>query len=412
MKFSPNKINKIAQVNLVSCFFIVLAGCGGQSVPEAIVADGNQSVDPAAAPLADGVIDEKRFRRPPTPGLAPGPVDVGGIDPTTKPASSPVRARGPTLEPVSVPAPAPVPVPVPVPAVAPAVAGTAMLGNCQAFPKDNALNTPIDKLPVHSLSSSYINSIGIGGSLRADFGAFLFNGGIVGIPINYVGANQPKVTMRFDAPTESDPGPYPFPANAIAESGSDRHVIVVDNANCKLYETYSSYVQPGGSYNAYSGAVFDLKSNALRPSGWTSADAAGLPIAPLLVRYDEVVKGEINHAIRFTAAVTQRAFNWPARHFASANTSTAVPPMGTRIRLKANFDISGFHPDTQVILRAIKKYGLILADNGANWFISGEPNSNWNDAALAQLRQVPATALEVVDTSGMVISQDSGQARQ
>lgn len=188
-------------------------------------------------------------------------------------------------------------------------------------------------------------------------------------------------------------------------------MLVVDRDNCVLYELFSAYPNADGSWRAGSGAIFPLNSNALRPAGWTSADAAGLPILPGLARYDEITAGEINHALRFTASVTQRAYVWPARHYASSNTSPIVPPMGIRVRLKASYDISGFSPTNRVILQALKRYGMILADNGSNWFISGVPDSRWNDTDLRALRNVLGSAFEVVDQSTLMVSADSGQAR-
>ncbi len=235
------------------------------------------------------------------------------------------------------------------------------------------------------------------------------------MPFATVPGTQPRVPVTFDHGDESDPGPYPIPPDPPIEGGAsstgDRHVLVVDRDACVLYELYRAYPNPDGSWHAGSGAIFPLTSNALRPAGWTSADAAGLPILPGLARYDEVADGEINHALRFTASVTQRAYLWPARHYASSNTGPTVPPMGTRVRLKASYDISGFSPTNRVILQALKTYGMILADNGSNWFISGVPDSRWNDTDLRSLRNVLGSAFEVVDESPLMVSADSGQAR-
>jgi hypothetical protein len=200
------------------------------------------------------------------------------------------------------------------------------------------------------------------------------------------------VQVSFDYADESDPVPYPIPADAPIEGGSqstgDRHVLVIDTANCILYELYDAFPQSGGSWHAWSGAIFDLNSDNLRPAGWTSADAAGLPIYPGLVRYDEVSSGEINHALRFTVPQTRNTYVWPARHYASSLTGTQYPPMGQRFRLKAGFDISGFSPQTRVILTALKRYGMILADNGSSWYISGAPDPNWDNDILSELHQV------------------------
>jgi hypothetical protein len=289
------------------------------------------------------------------------------------------------------------------------------LSGCAIFPENNVWNTPIDTLPVDPRSAAYLNAIGSANGVHADFGSGLWNGGPIGIPYIAVPGTQPLVPVTFEYADESDPGPYPIPPNAPIEGGSqadgDRHVLVLNRNLCKLYELYSAYPQAGGSrWVAGSGAVFDLKSNALRPQTWTSADAAGLPILPGLVRYDEVAAGSINHAIRFTAPHTRRTFIWPARHYASDLTALSYPPMGQRFRLKANYNISTFSPHAQIILRALKQYGLILADNGSPWFISGVPDSRWNNDVLHTLGQVTGANFEAVDESGLMVSVNSGQA--
>ena len=268
-----------------------------------------------------------------------------------------------------------------------------VLGDCPLLPADSIWNTPVDTLPPDANSSAYINTIGAVRTLHPDFGAGLWDGGPIGIPFNVVPGSQQKVAITFDYADESDPGPYPIPANPKIEGGNDstgdRHILVVDNDNCVLYETWSTYPNGNGSWSAGSGAVFNLLSNELRPNGWTSADAAGLPILPGLVRYDEVASGEIRHAIRFTVPQTRKAFVWPARHYASSLTGSNYPPMGQRFRLKASFDISGFSTEMQVILRAMKKYGLVLADNGSAWYISGAPDERWNnDVLVSEFRLV------------------------
>jgi hypothetical protein len=290
---------------------------------------------------------------------------------------------------------------------APTIAG------CPIFPADNIWNTPIDQLPVDSSSSAYIASIGATTGLHPDFGT-IWEGTPIGIPYNIVPGNQPQVNITFDYFDESDPGPYPIPPYPEIEGGDgssgDRHILVLDKDNCILYETFYSWPQEDGSWRAGSGAVYDLQSNALRPSGWTSADAAGLPLLPGLVRYDEAASGEITHALRFTVKNTRKAFIWPARHYASSLTSTNYPPMGQRFRLKAGFDVSGFSPEVQVILRALKKYGMLLADNGSNWYISGAPDSRWNDDNLvSELRLVKGSDFEAVDESSLMVDPDSGQ---
>jgi len=291
------------------------------------------------------------------------------------------------------------------------------LAGCPVLPANNVWNTPVDHLPVDNNSSSYIATIGPDTGVHPDFGAALWEGGPIGIPYNLVPGDQPRVRVSFEYDDESDPGPYPIPPDAAIEGGigstGDRHVLVLDRQNCLLYETFSSYPQPDGSWQTGSGAVFDLRSHSLRPGGWTSADAAGLPILPGLVRYDEVAAGEIRHALRFTAPRTQKKFVWPARHYASSLTASNYPPMGKRFRLRANFDVTTFSPEIQVILRALKKYGMFLADNGSAWYISGAPDPRWNDDALVtELRRVKGSDFEAVDESLLMIAAESGEARQ
>jgi len=291
------------------------------------------------------------------------------------------------------------------------------LAGCPVFPADNAWNTPVDQLPVDANSSVYIATIGASKTLHPDFGAAQWDGGPIGIPYDVVRGTQPRVSIIFDYADESDPGPYPIPPNAQIEGGpnstGDRHVLVLDRDNCVLYEMFSSYPQPDGSWQAGSGAVFDLESHALRTRGWTSADAAGLPILPGLVRYDEIAAGEIAHALRFTVPQSQKKYVWPARHYASSLTGSQYPPMGKRFRLKASFDVSTFSLEVQVILRALKKYGMILADNGSAWYISGAPDPRWNDDVLVtEFRRVKGSDFEAVDESSLIIDPDTGQARQ
>ena len=294
--------------------------------------------------------------------------------------------------------------PQPIPALG---AGASLHGK-PLFPSDNAWNEDISNAPVDPNSDNLIAGMGLTTSLHPDFGT-LWNGAPNGIPYIVVAGNQTTVPINFTAfGSQSDPGPYPVPATAPIEGGpnatGDRHVLVIDRDNWKLYELYRAFpINNGASWNADSGAVFDLNSNALRPAGWTSADAAGLPIFPGLVRYDEVFEQqEIKHALRFTASITRRAYVAPARHWASTNTSVDRPPMGMRVRLKASVDISGFSPAMQVILRALKKYGMIVADNGSNWFISGAPDPRWNDDELNTLKNIKGSQFEVVKMTNIV----------
>jgi hypothetical protein len=268
------------------------------------------------------------------------------------------------------------------------------------FPADNWWNTDISADPVDPNSATLIASCGVRG-LHPDFGT-VYAGAPNGIPFVVVHGTQPKVSVSFQYQDESDPGPYPVPPNAPIEggatSGGDRHVLVIDVDHKLLYEMYAAYPQNGGaSWTAGSGAIFDLTSNALRPMYSTSADAAGLPIFPGLVRYDEaVVQQSIRHALRFTCPSTRRGFVDPARHYASSNSSTSLPPMGMRVRLKASFDVSPFPAEVQVILRAMKSYGMMVADNGSGWYVSGAPDPRWSDDNLSTLHNVPSSAFEVV----------------
>jgi hypothetical protein len=292
--------------------------------------------------------------------------------------------------------------------IQPDLGAGASLNGKRVFPADNSWNQDISAAPVDPNSANLIASIGLNTAFHPDFGTVLA-GAPNGIPYVVVSGSQSRVQITFtDYGDESDPGPYPVPMDAPVEGGSagtgDRHVIVVDRDNWILYELYNAF-PTGAGWNASSGAVFDLNSDALRPAGWTSADAAGLPIFPGLVRYDEVFgQREITHALRFTAQHTRRAYVAPARHFASSDTSTNLPPMGMRVRLKASFDISGYSPAMQVILRALKKYGMILADNGSNWYVSGSPDPRWSDDELSTLKALKGSDFEVVQM-GTVVTQ-------
>jgi S-layer homology domain len=285
-----------------------------------------------------------------------------------------------------------------------------MIGGCPLFPADNIWNTPVDALPVHALSAAWVDFIGRYDGFHMDFGSGTWDGGPIGIPYNLADASAPQYTFDFYYPGESDPGPYPIPIDYKREWGSDHHILVVDTANCTLYELYDASTS-GGQWYGGSGAVWDLNSNALRPDGWTSADAAGLPILPGLVRYDEIVAGEINHALRFTAHATN-SYIWPARHLTSGTPGvlTSVPPMGARFRLKAGYDISSFPPELQVILQAMKTYGILLADNGSDWYVSGAPDERWDNDMLHLLDVLTGNDFEAVEASSLMVSPDSGQA--
>jgi len=297
--------------------------------------------------------------------------------------------------------------------VSPIALAQGYLDGCQLFPTNNIWNVPVDNLPLDSSSAAYVKTIGAGVFAHADFGSGLWDGSPIGIQFVAVTSTQPLVNVSFDYSDESDPGPYPIPSDASIEGGpqssGDRHVLVLDQDTCTLYELYDAQPQTNGSWHAGSGAIFDLNSQALRPAGWTSADAAGLPILPGLVRYDEVAAGEILHAIRFTVPQTRNTYVWPARHEASSLTATKYPPMGQRFRLQSTFDISSFSPDVQVILTALKKYGMILADNGSSWYLSGVPDERWNNDDLHEFGEIPGSAFEAVDVSSLMVDPNSGQ---
>lgn len=285
------------------------------------------------------------------------------------------------------------------------------------FPSNHALNTRIDNLPVHPNSANFINTMGANTRLHPDFGTAWDDDGVMrqmGIPYNIVGAAQPLVPITFVYyPDESDPGPWPIPGDPYIETvfdwrdtdDGDRHMLIIDSSNHMLYETGNVYGNSTGTaWEGGCGAVFDLTSNDLRPASWTSADAAGLPIFPLLIRYDEVERAlangtEIPHAIRVTAQQTQRQYVWPARHYASSSTDPNRPPMGLRFRLKSDFNISGFSPRMQVILRTLKKYGFIVADNGSNWYFQGTHDDRWDDEELNSLKTLRGNNFEAVDVS-------------
>lgn len=291
------------------------------------------------------------------------------------------------------------------------------LGSCPVFPGDNVWNRRVDTLGVDASSQAYVSNIGATAGLHPDFGAGLLDGGPIGIPFITVPGTQPFVPIDFIwYGDESDPGPYPVPDTAPIEGGSssdgDRHVLVADTGNCVLYELYYAWPQTDGSWQAGSGAVFDLTSNAMRPLGWTSADAAGFPILPGLVRYDEVAAGSINHALRFTVPRTRNAYVWPASHPASSSTDPTRPAMGQRFRLKATVDISGFSPANRVILTALKIYGMFVADNGSSWYLSGAPDDRWDNDDLHNLQtRVHGSDFEAVDESSLMIDPDSAQSR-
>jgi len=274
---------------------------------------------------------------------------------------------------------------------------------CSVFPASNPWNRPVDRLPVAANSTAVINSIGADETLHPDFGSGLWEGAPIGIPITIVRRTQPKVRVAFEYADESDRGPYPIPRNVKIEGGrqsdGDRHALLLDRDSCRLYELYALYPAAGGGWRAGSGAIWNLRTNRLRPAGWTSADAAGLPILPGLARFDEVARGSIDHALRFTVSRTRRAYVYPARHHASSATDPNLPPMGLRLRLKASFPTRGYPRQARIVLEALKRYGMMVSDNGSDWYITGAPDPRWSNEQLRALKRVPGSAFEVVDTS-------------
>ena len=283
-------------------------------------------------------------------------------------------------------------------------AGPPTLAGCPVFPASNVWNQPVNTLPVAADSAQLIASIGLTASVHADFGSGLYDGQSIGIPYIVVnGKTTPKSRVKFDYADESDKGPYPIPSNVPIEGypnpgNGDRHAIIVDRSTCKLYELYALR-HAGSGWAAGSGAIWNLRSNALRPAGWTSADAAGLPILPGLALWPEVAAGQIDHALRFTASQTRNTYIYPARHEASSSSDPSLPPMGLRVRLKAGVDISKLPPQARIVAQAMKTYGLILADNGSPWYISGAPNAHWSNDQLHALGALNGSDFEVVDTS-------------
>ena len=276
--------------------------------------------------------------------------------------------------------------------------------HCPVFPASNAWNQRVDKLPVASDSAQLVASIGLDAPVHADFGSGTWDGGPIGIPFDIVSKKTHRSHVSFDYADESNRVGYPIPRHVHIEGGphasGDRHAILVDKSNCRLYELYDLRHSNRG-WTAGSGALWNLRSNHLRPAGWTSADAAGLPIFAGLARWDEVKRGVIDHALRFTASETRRAYVYPARHYASNSNDPSLPPMGLRVRLKASVNIASFPPQARVVLRALQRYGMILADNGSPWYISGAPNPHWSNDQLHTLGRLTGADFEVVDTSSL-----------
>jgi hypothetical protein len=338
------------------------------------------------------------------PTRTPAPTRTPTLTPTPKHTPPP-----PTQTPTpTTPTPTATPRPTTTATPLPTATATPAATSCTIFPSDNPWNTDISGYPVHPNSAAYVDFIGATKFLHPDFGTF-WNSAPIGFPYVVVPADQPLVPVAFLYADESDPGPYPIPPNPPIEGGSDstgdRHILMLGLERCQLHELYYAW-PPGSSGDPYtdrwyagSGAIFDLRSNALRPDGWTSADAAGLPILPALVRHDEVVEqGVIRHALRFTVRATQQGYIHPATHYASSSTDPTRPPMGLRLRMKASYSCSAYSSEVQVICTALKKYGMFVADNGSDWYVSGAHDPRWNDDRLGDLKQVPGSAFEAVYT--------------
>lgn len=343
----------------------------------ALAVGGSAGLSPAASSAGLGTLADDAERSAILAEL--GLVTVGPPDVTTRPVAVTRQAIAPKVA-------APTPTPK-------ATYGQAEQRACPVFPADNPWNERVDSLPVAPNSAAMIAAIGVSAHLHPDFS----NGGGYGIPYNLVNGSTPRSTVKFDYADESDDVGYPIPASPLIEGGSDAHLIMIDTSTCKLYELFAAH-KVSGKWHAGSGAVWSLRSNAVRPAGWTSADAAGLPIFPGLARYDQVATGSIRHALRFTASSTCGGYVYPARHEAGSGSCATKPPMGLRVRLKASFNISGYTGQARIVLTALKQYGMLLADNGSPWYVTGAPNSHWDDDNLHTLNQVPGSAFEVVDT--------------
>jgi hypothetical protein len=396
---SPRAISLLALVVVAGALVASQAGIGATSTgapiggphssmagPTAFAVIGPTAI-PASSPWDDvlSVPTTGPGGGTPHPATAQPPATA---TPTPKPASAtPKPTARPTPKPTTKPTPSPTPKP------------TGNTAPCTVFPSSNVWNRRVDSLPVRSDSATLIATIGLGNYLHPDFSSTAYNGGVgYGIPINKVNLSTPRTAVSFKWDDESDPGPYPIPANPKVEGGSDRHMLLWDTEGCDLYEIYNAR-KSDGVWIGDSGAIWDLRSNALRPNGWTSADAAGLPILPGLVRYDEVAAGVIRHALRYTAPQTRSSHIYPARHDAGDGSSPSLPPMGLRVRLKSSVDISRFGAQARVILLALQRYGMLLADNGSPWYVTGAPSASWDDDDLHALQQLHGSDFEAVDTT-------------
>ncbi|MBY8871572.1 hypothetical protein K7640_06900 [Micromonospora sp. PLK6-60] len=342
-----------------------------------------------------------------SPTFVAGPATPSPAAPGPATATAPPSGAAPSRTPRPA-QPSATPSPRRTPSAGPARAA------CAGFPADSVWRADVSKLPVHRSSATYVNSIGAAAPMHPDFGAGRWEGAPIGIPVTVVRSGQRRVPVSFEYADESDPGPYPIPADATVEGGpdgtGDRHVIVHDPAACKVYELFAAR-PAGGGWRAGSGAVFDLRSNRLRPAGWTSADAAGLSVFAGLVRYEEVAAGRIGHAVRITVPRSRDSYVWPARHAASASSDPALPPMGLRLRLKASVDTSAMPRQARIIAEAMQRYGVIVADNGSPWYLSGAPDERWSNSALRVLKNLRGSDFEAVDTAGLMADRNSGAVR-
>nr|WSX75132.1 hypothetical protein OH826_15270 [Streptomyces sp. NBC_00899] len=362
----------------------------------------------ACVPVAAAGVYMALPRHHPAEQPVAAPVSTAAATPVSAAAGSPSATASASPGPARTPATTPAPLPR---STRPSTGGA-----CQVAPADSIWRARVDTLPPAARSAAYVAAIGSTAHVHADFGSGTWDGAPFGIPVTAVTGSTPKVRVTFDYASESDKGPYPLPAGARVEGGAsatgDRHVIAYDQADCRVYELFAARRQSDGTWHAGSGAVFDLRSDRLRPAGWTSADAAGLPIFPGLARYEEARTGAIDHALRITVPRTQAAYLWPARHQAGSGGDPGLPPMGLRLRLKAATDIAGLPPQARAIAQALKTYGAIVADNGSAWYISGTQDDRWNNDALHALDGLTGSDFEAVDVSGLRLQSGSGAARQ
>lgn len=409
---------RIAAAVIVAIVLGFLFGAkGGKATTKTIPTNKSPVVQTASAPTTKPVVATPIITKLTTPAKpAAKPVAnklqdraVAPVAPTTVPVQ-------PVIQPTTQPAPVVSPTPVTQPFIQTSTSptpstqtrftvganGVPRVGDCQIFPADHPYNTNISSYPVHPQSADYIakvNAMGTRTNVHPDFGGQ----GLYGMPINIVGNETSMVPITFTAyGSESDLGPYRIPSYAIIQPGTDRHLVVVDKVNCKLYEMFHAFKNQDNSWRGDSGVIWDLNQVQRRPLGYTSADGAGMAIYPLVVKYDEVALGQVNHAIRMTVPKTRRGFIWPANHYASDNDDPSLPPFGLRFRLKADFDISKFKPQAKAVATAMKKYGMIVAQNGSAWAIGGEQDPRFDDSQLRDLKKIPSSALEVIYTGEII----------